>query len=333
MKNTNQNHQNKNKSSDKLSLISPKGLKSILIAESKQRLSTGEHHPVLVDAVLKYLDPQVGDKYLDLTAGYGGHAEAVLGRTLQPKQAVLVDRDQQAIEQLAQQFAGQGVKLIHQDFLTAAKQLLKSGNQFDIILADLGVSSPHLDSASRGFSVRLDGPLDMRMDRRQTLTAEQIVNDYEVAELERIIRRYGEEPRARKIARSIATHRPLRTTGELANVVASAWPGHSKHHPAIRTFQALRIAVNDELRQLEEAVPVLIDLLAPGGRLAIISFHSLEDRIVKQALAQQSGNRYDAQIQLLNNRPVVAQESELVFNPRARSAKLRTAVKNKKERG
>lgn len=288
---------------------------------------SNQHYPVLLAEVLKYLDPMEGDSYLDLTAGYGGHAKEVLDRTLKPHNTTLVDRDQNAIAYLDQQFAGSGVQIIHKDFLSASRELLEQEKQFDLILADLGVSSPHLDNASRGFSIKTDGPLDMRMDETQALTAYEVVNNYDEAELARIIHVYGEEPRAKKIARLIVEHRPIATTHELANIVAQAWPGYSKIHPATRTFQAVRIAVNNELAQLEQSLPIWVDLLAPGGRIAIISFHSLEDRIVKQFFASQSGNRYDAVLQLLTKQPVTGGADEIVFNPRARSAKLRAAVK------
>lgn len=287
-----------------------------------------KHYPVLLTEVLQYLDPKEGDSYLDLTAGYGGHAGEVLDRTLQkPHNTTLVDRDQNAVAYLQEKFADSGVQIIQKDFLSASQELQAQGKQFDIILADLGVSSPHLDNASRGFSIKADGPLDMRMDETQTLTAADVVNNYDVAELARIIRVYGEEPRANKIARLIEEHRPIATTHELAKIVAQAWPGYSKVHPATRTFQAIRIAVNDELGLLEKSLPIWIDLLAPGGRIAIISFHSLEDRIVKQFFAEHSGNRYDAVLRLLNKQPVSGGADEIVFNPRARSAKLRAAVK------
>lgn len=289
-----------------------------------------KHYPVLLTEVLKYLDPKEGDSYLDLTAGYGGHAVRMLDRTLKPHNITLVDRDQNAVAYLRTQLADRGVQIIQKDFLSASRELREQGKQFDLILADLGVSSPHLDNASRGFSLKLDGPLDMRMDETQTLTASEIVNSYEEAELARIIHVYGEEPRAKKIARLIVEHRPISTTHELARIVAQAWPGHSKVHPATRTFQAIRIAVNNELDLLEQSLPVWIDLLAPGGRIAVISFHSLEDRIVKQYFADQSGNRYDAVLQLLTKQPVTGGADEIVFNPRARSAKLRAAVKIKK---
>lgn len=290
-----------------------------------------KHYPVLLAEVLHYLDPKEGDSYLDLTAGYGGHAAEVLDRTLQkPHNTTLVDRDQNAIAHLDEQFGAASVQIIHKDFLSASRELLQQEKQFDLILADLGVSSPHLDNASRGFSIKTDGPLDMRMDETQKLTASGVVNNYDEAELIRILREYGEEPRAKKIAQLIVEHRPIATTHELAKIVAQAWPGYSKVHPATRTFQAIRIAVNSELAQLEQSLPIWMDLLAPGGRIAIISFHSLEDRIVKRFLASQSGNRYDAVLQLLTKQPVTGGADEIVFNPRARSAKLRAAVKIKK---
>lgn len=287
-----------------------------------------KHYPVLLEETLAALDPKEGESYLDLTAGYGGHASRVLDRTLRKPHFTLVDRDQNAVTYLEQKF-GPDAEIIHKDFLSATQELVAKGRQYDLILADLGVSSPHLDNASRGFSLKADGPLDMRMDETQSLTAADVVNNYDVAELVRILRVYGEEPRANKIARLIVEHRPITTTHELATIVARAWPGHSKVHPATRTFQAVRIAVNDELAQLARALPLWIDMLAPGGRIAIISFHSLEDRVVKQVLNEVSGNRYDAILRLLSKQPVTASDNELVFNPRSRSAKLRAAVKIK----
>jgi 16S rRNA (cytosine1402-N4)-methyltransferase len=288
-----------------------------------------QHFPVLLEQVLAYLDPKAGESYLDLTAGYGGHAGSVLERTLKPHNTTLVDRDQNAIDYLRVKFASGLPELIHQDFLTASKQLKSEGRQFDLILADLGVSSPHLDTASRGFSLRLDGPLDMRMDQRQSLTAKEIVNTYSEEQLADIFHTYGEEPKARRIAQAIVEHRPINSTHELASIVAQAWKGPSKVHPATRVFQALRIAVNSELELLREAIPVWIDLLAPGGRIVIISFHSLEDRLVKQGLTEEAGNRYDATLRMLTRQPVMGTTEEIVFNPRARSAKLRAAVKQK----
>ncbi len=286
-----------------------------------------KHFPVLLNEVLTYLDPKEGESYLDLTAGYGGHANSVLERTLKPHATTLVDRDHNAIDYLKEKFASGLPELIQKDFLTASKQLQSEGRQYNLILADLGVSSPHLDNASRGFSLRLDGPLDMRMDQRQSLTAEEIVNNYSEDELAQILHKYGEEPKAKKIARMLVENRPITTTTQLADVVSQAWRGYSKVHPATRVFQALRIAVNSELEQLREAIPIWVDLLAPGGRIAIISFHSLEDRLVKQGLTERAGNRYDATLQLLTKQPVTGAAEEIVSNPRARSAKLRAAAK------
>lgn len=280
------------------------------------------HTPVLLDAVTTYLAPEQGQSYLDLTAGYGGHATAVLQHTQTPQRATLVDRDQTAINSL-RKFEDSGVRVIHASFEEASQLLVQQGEHFDMLLADLGVSSLHLDTASRGFAFRQDGPLDMRMDQRSELTAEIVVNTYEQTELERILKVYGEEPRARAVATAIVEHRPLHTTAELAGVIASVLPKGSKVHPATKSFQAIRIAVNDELGQLERSLPLWMQLLEPGGRLGVISFHSLEDRIVKQAFADVAGDRYDANFHLLTKGPVVADTTETVSNPRARSAKLR----------
>lgn len=288
------------------------------------------HIPVLLQPVLQYLDPKAGELYLDLTGGYGGHASAILEKTNNPKASVLVDRDSNAIAELHKRFDADGVAIRQADFYTASQQLKAEGKQFDLILADLGVSSPHLNQASRGFSIAQDGPLDMRMDQTQTLTAADIVNTYPQDRIASLIKQYGEDPKSRQIASLIVNNRPFETTQQLAQIVAKAWPGYSKVHPATRTFQALRIAVNDELELLRASLPVWIyDLLAPGGRIAIISFHSLEDRIVKDIFKQESGDRYDAPLRLLTKKPVVGDDTEIVFNPRARSAKLRAAFKQK----
>ena len=288
------------------------------------------HVPVLLEEVLSVLQPQKGESYLDVTAGYGGHAAAILERTSAPEHTTLIDRDENAINELGTRFSGDAVKLVNADFLSGSEQLLQEGQSFDLILADLGVSSPHLNQAERGFALSMTGPLDMRMDQRQSLTAEQVVNTYSKDALTDILSRYGEEPKASAIAKLIVQNRPLTTTSELAELVGRVWPGHSRVHPATRTFQALRIAVNDELGLLQRSLPVWLKLLAPGGRLAIISFHSLEDRLVKQYFAEQGGERYDAALQILTKRPLTASANESVFNPRARSAKLRAAVKIKK---
>jgi 16S rRNA (cytosine1402-N4)-methyltransferase len=292
------------------------------------------HKPVLLKEVLDCLDPRPGDSYLDLTAGYGGHAREVLKATGAPDEAVLVDRDIDAVRTLEKEFASTSVRLIHDEFLSTVEKLAGEGRKFDMVLADLGVSSPHLEESDRGFSFRQSGPLDMRMDRRQELSAQQIVNEYSEEELAQILRQYGEEPKARLIARAIIGHRPIEDTTELAAIIenAAGWRAkHAKTHPATRSFQAIRIAVNDEINQLQKALPLMLSLLAPGGRLAIISFHSLEDRAVKQFLAEHSGNRYDAELELLAKKPITASQTETVSNPRARSAKLRVAAKIKNQ--
>lgn len=288
------------------------------------------HRPVLLKDVLDLLDPRVGESYLDLTAGFGGHTRAILARTHAPAQAVLVDRDEQAIAAL-ESLADRGVKLIHSDYLSALDRLAEQ--RFDLILMDLGVSSVHLDNSERGFSWRWDGPLDMRMDQRQTLSAQTMVNSLSEVELRQILRDYGEERRAARVAKAIVANRPFTTTSRLAKVVSQAVGFTPGKHPATRTFQALRIAVNDELRQLQGALDKAPHLLNPDGRLAIISFHSLEDRLVKQAFNELAGDQYDAEFRLVNAKPISGLIND-PSNPRARSAKLRAVAKinNKRRR-
>lgn len=301
-------------------------------ANSKRRITvnkdSGHHIPVLLSEVLAKLSPKREESYLDLTAGYGGHAEAILERTFQPERATLVDRDQNATAFLRNRFGTMGATIVKSDFLSHSQKLKEQGAQFDMILVDLGVSSPHMDEAARGFSLQLNGPLDMRMDQDQQLDAKAIVNNYSQASLEELLRRYGEEPRARQIARAIVDNRPITSTHQLATIVAYAWPGYSRIHPATRSFQAIRMAVNDELTQLVQSLPIWLDLLSPGGRLAVISFHSLEDREVKRFFADHSGT-YDAVLSILTKKPITGSKTEIVSNPRARSAKLRAAAKIK----
>lgn len=286
------------------------------------------HVPVLLQKCLELLHPQEGESYLDLTAGYGGHASAILAQTKNYEDSCLVDRDQFAIRNLAG-LGERGVQIVHADFAQAAEQLVKEGKQFDILLLDLGVSSPQLDRAERGFSLKNSGPLDMRMDERQTLTAEKLVNTWKRDDIARIIREYGEESArtAAKYAEAIVTNRPIHTTEELAQIIVHAHRGGwSKIHPATRTFQAIRIAVNDELAQVERVMPLIPSLLKKGGRVGIISFHSLEDRIVKRYFAEQKESGYEAELRVLTQHPISG-ATEDVQNPRARSAKLRAAVK------
>ena len=286
------------------------------------------HIPVLLSEVLAILDPHPGESYLDLTAGYGGHASKILDVTRQFKDSCLIDRDQFAVEYLKSEFPSE-INIMHNDFYSAVLQLIECGKTFDIILADFGVSSPQLDMDSRGFSYHHDGPLDMRMDRRQELTAEKIVNHSSERELAEIFIRYGEEKpgRAKLLAREIVHHRPIKTTKELADIIISK-SKYSKTHPAARIFQALRIAVNGELDEIAQTLPLLPKVLNKGGRLGIITFHSLEDRLVKDYFKEAASYGEESQLRLINKKPIVAEKSELGINPRARSAKFRAARKD-----
>ena len=287
------------------------------------------HIPVLLESVVEQLAPQHGESYCDLTAGFGGHARAILAKTNAPQKTVLVDRDVTALASLTD-LENAGVQLIHDDYAHFAEEAASEGKRFDMILVDLGVSSPQLDRADRGFSLKREGPLDMRMNQTgQTKTAEFLVNQLPQAELQRILELYGEEPRGRAgaIAKAIVASRPLKTTQELAAVVLKTHRGaYQKTHPATRTFQALRIHLNDELGQLERLLAVLPKLLNPGGRAALISFHSLEDRLVKRFFAEQASAGYEAELDLLTKKAIRGSTDD-VHNPRARSSQFRAAVK------
>ncbi len=280
------------------------------------------HIPVLLDHVLDVLKPQPGESYLDLTAGYGGHAAAVLERLGPDGSAVLVDRDQNAIAELQARFASDPrVTQMHDDYLSALTTLAEAGKTYDCILADIGVSSPHLDNPDRGFSFMQDGPLDMRMDNRAPVTAADIVNTYSAEDLANVLFRFGELRQSRSLARVIIEHRPYGTTHELAAIIPG--PYERRMRICAQVFQALRIVVNDELGQLERSLPLMHRVLKPGGRLALITFHSLEDRIVKQYFAEHGADVYGNDLVILTKKPLVGTDDELVFNPRARSAKLR----------
>lgn len=286
------------------------------------------HTPVLLSEVLANLNPQPGESYLDLTAGFGGHAEKILDVTQNYKDSILIDRDELATKFLVQKFGGR-VKIMNQDFYSAMLQLSECGTTFDLILADFGVSSPQLDNSERGFSYQHDGPLDMRMDNRQKLTAHDIVNKYSERGLAEIFVTFGEEPkgRAKMLAREIVHNRPINTTKELADLIISK-SRYSHTHPAARVFQAIRIVVNDELGEIKQALPILPKLLNRNGRVGIITFHSLEDRLVKDYFKEASSFGEESQLKIINKKPIVAENSELVINPRARSAKLRLAERN-----
>ena len=279
------------------------------------------------------MDPHPGEKYLDLTAGYGGHASKILDVTQQYKGSTLVDRDEFAANYLSQEFPPEtGIEIINKDFYSAVLQLLSCGKTYDLILADFGVSSPQLDMEERGFSFRYDAPLDMRMDQRQKLTAADIINKYSERDLAQIFIKYGEESPGRAVmfARVIVHHRPLKSTKELADLIRVRIHGYSRLHPATKIFQAVRIVVNDELKQIEDTLPLLPKLLNQNGRLGLITFHSLEDledRLVKNFLKDESSLGEESTLEIINKKPIIAEEQELVINPRARSAKLRVAKK------
>jgi 16S rRNA (cytosine1402-N4)-methyltransferase len=297
-----------------------------------QQNSANQHHlPVMRSEVLFWLRPQSGGTYVDCTVGYCGHAIEVLHAS-QPTGTVLgMDLDSGAISIGRERLRafGNRVVLVKAHFMDLKSILTERGiSQVQGVLFDLGVSSPQLDEPSRGFSFRFEGPLDMRMDQSRGPTAADILNGLDEADLADMIYRFGEERYSRRIARAIVRARrvqPLTTTGQLTSVVESAVPGHYRRgriHCATRTFQALRIAVNHELEHLESSLRDAADVLAPGARLCVISFHSLEDRIVKQtfkALVSQHGG----ELEILTKRPQIPPQAELDENPRARSAKLR----------
>ncbi|NCO10367.1 16S rRNA (cytosine(1402)-N(4))-methyltransferase RsmH [Candidatus Saccharibacteria bacterium] len=286
------------------------------------------HVPVLLDSVLSLLSPKAGESYLDLTAGYGGHAGAIIEKTKNYKDSMLVDRDDYAISHLSS-FEQHGTRLMHSDFVAAAQALVQEKKTFDIILIDLGVSSPQLDQGERGFSFKRNGPLDMRMDRSTGITAAELIDNSTISELATIIHEFGDEPYglARKLAEVIVTNRPFTDTESLAELIKQHHRGRrSRIHPATRTFQALRIAVNDELGQVKTLLPLIPRLLHTGGRVGVISFHSLEDRLVKQYLKDQRDAGFEAELTVITKKPVDGATSD-VHNPRSRSAKLRVAVK------
>jgi 16S rRNA (cytosine1402-N4)-methyltransferase len=282
---------------------------------------TFSHIPVLSQEVITGLNIQPGGNYLDLTVGGGGHSRLIL-ETGEDVKITCVDQDEDALKAAQENLAefGDRVKFIHSNF--ANFQFTE--NSYDGILADLGVSSYHLDNPERGFSFRNTANLDMRMNQQQSLTAGDIINEWEEKELADIFFKYGEERLARKIARRIVEKRPFNTTTELAEAIAYSVPPKYRHgriHPATRVFQALRIAVNDELKVLETLIEKAPNALIPGGRIAIISFHSLEDRPVKHGL------RNSDSLRVLTKKPIIATEEETKRNPRSRSAKLRIAEK------
>jgi 16S rRNA (cytosine1402-N4)-methyltransferase len=309
--------------------------------------SATDHVPVLADDVRESLAVRPGETVVDATFGAGGHAE-VLALALEGRgKLIAVDRDPtvRAYFDRLQGRSSLQMRLLRGDFGVVLPQLADNGVRADAILLDLGVSSMQLDRPERGFSYATDAPLDMRMDPSQGLSAREVVNEWPERELVTIFRRFGEERYAKQIARAIARERrerPFERSGELVDTIRAAIPAPARFgdgHPAKRVFQALRIAVNDELGSLEAALPAALEMLRPGGRLAVISFHSLEDRLVKQFLREKERGctcppdfpvcvcGHEPELRAVQRRPVRAGEAEVAANPRAASARLRAAVK------
>ncbi len=314
---------------------------AVLWMSPTTRRETPSHVPVLLEEVLAYLAPRPGAVIVDATVGDGGHAEAILQRIAPAGRLIGLDRDPEAVLRAEERLRryGQNVTLRQANFDALRSMLSEIGvGLVDGVLFDLGASTRQFLSPERGFSFEREGPLDMRMDPHQALTAAELVNTLSERELAALIYRYGEERASRRIARQIVAHRPLGTTRDLAHAVEAALGGaRGRLHPATRTFQALRIATNAETDALTSALPQAIECLRPGGRLCVISFHSLEDRIVKQALAAGArgctcppdvpvctcgGQRT---LRVITKKPVTSTREELGRNPRARSARLRAA--------
>ena len=300
-----------------------------------------KHVPVLLAEVLSGLAPRSSGRYEDGTLGGGGHAAAELAASAPDGRLLGIDADPAALAAAGTRLApfGERVTLAHGNFRDLGRLARENDfGQIDGVLLDLGVSSHQLDTPERGFSFAADAPLDMRLDPTGGATAADLVNDTPENELADLIFRYGEERGSRRVARFITEARrkqPIERTLELADLVARSLGGrHGKIHPATRTFQALRIAVNRELESLETALPQAVELLAPGGRMAIIAFHSLEDRIVKLFFRAESGyggSEQPARLQIITKKPIEANDQEARANPRSRSAKLRVAEKLKIE--
>ncbi|UZP67288.1 16S rRNA (cytosine(1402)-N(4))-methyltransferase RsmH [Desulfovibrio mangrovi] len=309
-----------------------------------------DHVPVLLSEVLEYLAPKPGGYYLDGTLGLGGHSEAIMEAAQGKAQLVGLDRDVATLERARKRLArfGDNVHLFHSKYSDYEEVLDELGwDLLDGALLDIGVSSMQLDQAERGFSFHADGPLDMRMDPdSDTPPASHIVNKGSAETLRMIIGKYGEDPMGGRITNAILEARakaPIETTLQLAKIVEMAYPAkwraQARNHPATRTFQALRMAVNGELDELESFLGTIIPRLRPGGRVAIISFHSLEDRMVKHAFAAEAKGcicprqipvcvcHHTAQVRILTKKPVMAGEEELARNRRSSSAKLRAAEK------
>jgi 16S rRNA (cytosine1402-N4)-methyltransferase len=298
------------------------------------RVMVPSHIPVLVREVIQFLKCRPGGIYVDCTLGEGGHTEEILKASDPDGRVIGLDRDMQSIKQSRYRLMafGDRVSLHHENFIRLDAVLDQQGIRIvDGILFDLGLSSAQLEDGQRGFSFLKDGPLDMRMDRARGATASDLVNHLNEVELARIFREYGEERWAQRISRVIVQERAtarITTTSQLTELILKAVPRryhHQKIHPATRVFQALRIAVNDELSILRPALETAVGRLKPGGRLCIISFHSLEDRVVKHGFREWERR---GQLKVITKRPVVPSVEERSLNPRCRSAKLRVAERN-----
>jgi 16S rRNA (cytosine1402-N4)-methyltransferase len=296
-------------------------------------MKSPQHVPVLLEEALEYLNVRPGGVIVDATLGLAGHSSEIAKRLGGKGKLICFDRDPEAMEKakvrLEEVKAELGSEMpevvyVAKAFSEAASEI--EPGSLDGLLADFGVSSLQLDEAHRGFSFRQEGPLDMRMDTRSGETAEQVVNQEDENELADLIYEFGEERRSRRIARAIVRARPISTTAELAQVISAAAPSMKgdKIHPATRTFQALRIRVNNELGEIQSLLKSAGSLLKPGGRLVLISFHSLEDRLVKDAFREAGQAKL---MKVLTKKPVVAVEQEQLRNPRSRSAKMRAAEK------
>ena len=301
------------------------------------------HEPVLYQEIIHAIRPQRGQKYVDATLGAGGHAWGILTESSPDGQLLGLDVDPQALALAAERLAefASRAELVHASHTRLKPELVRLGwTQVNGIVIDLGASSMQFDTPERGFSFLHDGPLDMRFDPRSPLTAADIINTWDERSIAEVIFKYGEERRSRQVAKAILAVRPLETTRQLAELVAGVVGQQSgvKTHPATRTFQALRIAVNDELGAIETTLPQAVEVLAPGGRLAVITFHSLEDRIVKNIFRDLSRDLRDethpmapvirpAVTRLVQRKPIIPADEEIVKNPRARSAKLRVVEK------
>ena len=302
------------------------------------------HIPVLFQETLETLNPQTGGRYIDATLGDGGHSEGILDASSPDGILLGLDASPEAIRRSQKRLArfGERFTLVHSNFRNLHQIANSYGfTQADGILLDLGVSSHQLDDATLGFSFQDSGPLDMRLDFTQGETVAEVINRLDAEELADILYRYGEERKSRRIARAIITTRPIHTTTQLAEVISRAVGGRrgARLHPATRSFQALRIYINDELGALETTLPQALELLRPGGVLAVISFHSLEDRIVKHYFRYESRDcvcptqfpicqcNHKAQIDILHRKGIHPTAEEIASNPRSRSARLRAARK------